>query len=90
LSLSQVRPEQIAAAERSYHCHASFSGFAMRKALLAAVTALTSVVVMSSGNLAFAQSDRTLGISCTVAGHEHCGETGRLGGRHYRHYRHYR
>jgi hypothetical protein len=30
---------------------------------------------------ASAQSDRTLGINCTVAGHEHCGENGPLGGR---------
>jgi hypothetical protein len=45
---------------------------------------------LSWPDFASAQSDRTLGISCTVAGHEHCGETGRLYGRHYRHYRHYR
>lgn len=61
----------------------------MRSALLAAVTALISVFIIGSGNFAFAQSDRTLGINCTVAGHEHCGETGHLGGYH-RHYRHYR
>jgi hypothetical protein len=40
--------------------------------------------------MAFAQSDKTLGISCTVAGHEHCGETGRGYGHRIRHYRHYR
>jgi hypothetical protein len=62
----------------------------MRKFLLAAVAALTVGTLLSWPDFASAQSDRTLGISCTVAGHEHCGETGRLYGRHYRHYRHYR
>jgi hypothetical protein len=60
----------------------------MRKALLAVVAALGSIVIMGSGNSAFAQSDRTLGINCTVAGHQHCGETGcHWGHRHHRHYR---
>jgi hypothetical protein len=59
------------------------------RALLAAV-ALTSVVIISFGNSALAQSDRTLGISCTVAGHEHCGEAGGYWGHHARHHRHYR
>jgi len=59
-----------------------------RKALFALVAVLTTVVIMSSGNSAFAQSDRTLGINCTVAGHQHCGETGgHWGHRHHRHYR---
>jgi hypothetical protein len=62
----------------------------MRQALLAVVTALVAVIIMNCGNFAFAQSDRTLGINCTVAGHEHCGENGHRGGYHYRHYRHYR
>ncbi len=61
----------------------------MRKAPRSTLIALVSLVVIGSGNFAFAQSDRTLGINCTVAGHEHCGETGHLGGYH-RHYRHYR
>jgi hypothetical protein len=61
----------------------------MRKALLAIITAaLASVAIMSPGNSAFAQSDRTLGINCTVAGHQHCGETGGYWGhRRHRHYR---
>ena len=59
------------------------------KALLVAV-ALTSVVIMSSGNSVFAQSDRTLGINCTVAGHQHCGEVGGHYGHHARHHRLYR
>jgi hypothetical protein len=62
----------------------------MRKVLLAVLTVLESGAIISWGDFAFAQSDRTLGISCTVAGHENCGETGRLYGHHYRHYRHYR
>jgi hypothetical protein len=60
----------------------------MRKTLLAIITALASVVIVSPGSSALAQSDRTLGISCTVAGHQHCGETGgHWGHRHHRHYR---
>jgi hypothetical protein len=42
---------------------------------------------------ASAQSDRTLGVNCTVAGHVHCGENGPIGGSarwHHRHYRHTR
>ena len=60
----------------------------MRKALFAIVTALASIGIMSPGDSAFAQSDRTLGINCTVAGHQHCGEAGgHWGHRHHRHYR---
>ena len=47
----------------------------------------------AAANTASAQSDRTLGVNCTVAGHEHCGENGRVSGSarwHHRHYRHYR
>jgi hypothetical protein len=62
----------------------------MRKVLLAVVTALAAGTFLSWSDFASAQSDRTLGISCTVAGHEHCGETGRFYGHRYRHYRHYR
>jgi hypothetical protein len=64
----------------------------MKKVLLTAVAALTVGMLLSWSDFASAQSDRTLGISCTVAGHEHCGETGRRYGygHHYRHYRHYR
>jgi hypothetical protein len=40
--------------------------------------------LLGSGHTAAAQADRTLGINCTYAGHEHCGENGRIGrGRHY-------
>jgi hypothetical protein len=62
----------------------------MKRILLAIAAALTLGVVVNSGDMAFAQSDKTLGISCTVAGHEHCGETGRGYGHRIRHYRHYR
>jgi hypothetical protein len=58
----------------------------MRRIALAALAALTIGAGMSWSDIASAQSDRTLGISCTVAGHEHCGETGRLFAHHYRHY----
>jgi hypothetical protein len=57
----------------------------------AAVLALG--LLAGTANPAKAQSDRTLGINCTVAGHIHCGENGPIGGSarwHHRHYRHYR
>ncbi len=47
--------------------------------VLAAAAAL-SLAALSTAP-ASAQSDKTLGINCTVAGHVHCGENGRLGGR---------
>jgi hypothetical protein len=55
--------------------------------------ALAIGLVSGTANIASAQSDRTLGINCTVAGHVHCGENGPIGGStrwHHRHYRHYR
>jgi hypothetical protein len=50
---------------------------------------LAAVVFGGTSEIASAQSDRTLGITCTVAGHEHCRETGPLGGYHHRHWRHH-
>ena len=40
----------------------------------------TAGALLGSGRIAAAQSDRTLGINCTYAGHEHCGENGRIVG----------
>jgi len=54
---------------------------------------LTIGLLGGTANIASAQSDRTLGINCTVAGHIHCGENGRVGGSarwHHRYHRHYR
>ena len=57
----------------------------------AAAFGLTAVIP----NVASAQSDRSLGIGCNVAGREHCGERGPLGRYGYRwyhrhwHYSHY-
>ena len=48
---------------------------------------LAAGVFAGTGGTASAQSDRTLSINCTVAGHEHCGENGSYGWRH-RHWRH--
>jgi hypothetical protein len=56
----------------------------------------TIVAIVAAGLFAaatgpvFAQSDKTLGINCTVAGHERCGENGRawVGMRRGHHYRH--
>jgi hypothetical protein len=46
--------------------------------------AFATGALLASGQIAAAQSDRTLGINCTYAGHEHCGENGRIpGARHY-------
>lgn len=41
---------------------------------------LATGALLGSGQIAAAQSDRTLGINCTYAGHEHCGENGRIVG----------
>jgi hypothetical protein len=59
-------------------------------------TKFAIVVIVAAGSLAaasgpvFAQSDKTMGINCTVAGHVHCGENGRAWGgvRHWHHSRH--
>ena len=50
---------------------------------LAAGALVTGIFALQSGT-AFAQSDRTLGINCTVAGHIHCGEDGPSGRSSYR------
>ena len=61
---------------------------------------LAAGALIGTGQIASAQADRTLGINCTYAGHEHCGENGRIfgsrrlygfyGWRHHRWHRHYR
>jgi hypothetical protein len=58
--------------------------------LIVATSAAVLAVGMFVGNceIASAQSDRTLGINCTVAGHEHCGENGRMLGYSHHHWRH--
>jgi hypothetical protein len=67
---------------------------AMMKLIYWIGTAVLAVGVLGgTANTASAQSDRTMGINCTVAGHIHCGENGPVGGSarwHHRHYRHYR
>src|SRR5262249_8510947 len=66
---------------------------AMRMFLVLSVGVLAAGMFAATGKIAFAQSDRTLGINCTVAGHQHCGETGAIRGRSYgwrhRYWRHY-
>jgi hypothetical protein len=62
----------------------------MKMTFAIGVAVLAAAVLSPTGKSAFAQSDRTLGINCTVAGHERCGETGPIGRRSYgwRHRRH--
>jgi hypothetical protein len=48
---------------------------------------LVAGLLASATKFASAQSDRTLGINCTVAGHAHCGETSPIGGPSYWHHR---
>ena len=57
---------------------------------LVSLLAATMLALGLLGGTANAQSDRTLGIHCTVAGHEHCGENGRIWGAAHWHHRHYR
>ena len=52
----------------------------MKLTLLFGAVVLASGALLGSGQIAAAQSDRTLGINCTYAGHAHCGENGRIGG----------
>lgn len=60
------------------------------------MTALISSAVLAAGltagtaGTASAQSDRTLGVDCTVAGHIHCGENGPIYGSQRWHYRGWR
>jgi hypothetical protein len=42
--------------------------------------ALAAGIAAGTAGIAAAQSDRTLGINCTVAGHAHCGESGPIFG----------
>ena len=56
----------------------------MKLTLWLGAAVLAAGALLGSGQIAAAQSDRTLGINCTYAGHEHCGENGRVG--HARHY----
>jgi hypothetical protein len=59
------------------------------KLILSIGAAMLSVGLWAgTATVAAAQSDRTLGINCTVAGHVHCGENGTVGYRWHRHYRH--
>lgn len=51
----------------------------MKLTLLFGAVVLAAGALLGSGQIAAAQSDRTLGINCTYAGHEHCGENGRIG-----------
>jgi len=61
----------------------------MKPSTLFAAAAVLSLAAFSTAP-ASAQSDKTLGINCTVAGHVHCRENGRLGGRaHFRGWRAY-
>jgi hypothetical protein len=51
---------------------------------------LAAGALTGSTQIASAQADRTLSLNCTYAGHEHCGENGRiLGARRFglRHHR---
>ena len=41
---------------------------------------LAAGALLGSGQIAAAQADRTLGLNCTYAGHQHCGENGRIVG----------
>ncbi len=55
---------------------------------------LAAGLLAGSADIASAQSDRTLGVNCTVAGHVYCGENGPIWGSgyrwHHRYYRHWR
>lgn len=56
----------------------------MKLTLLFGAVVLAAGALVGSGQIAAAQSDRTLGINCTYAGHAHCGENGRVvGSRRY-------
>jgi hypothetical protein len=73
----------------------------MKLTFLLGAALLAAGLVAGTGRVAFAQADRTLGINCTYAGHEHCGENGPIYGsrrlygwygwrhHHWRHHRRY-
>lgn len=45
---------------------------------------LVAGALLGSAQIAAAQADRTLGLNCTYAGHQHCGENGPIvGSRRY-------
>lgn len=60
----------------------------MKMSFALMVSILAAGIYASTEGIAFAQSDRTLGINCTVAGHIRCGENGGYRWRH-RHWRHH-
>lgn len=49
---------------------------------------LAAGLIAATAETASAQSDKTLGVNCTVAGHIRCGENGHVGNHRRRHYRH--
>ncbi len=53
------------------------------------VALLAASLIAATAETASAQSDKTLGINCTVAGHIRCGENGYVGHRSYHWRRHY-
>ena len=63
----------------------------MKMTVVISAAILAAGVFAGTADIAAAQSDRTLGINCTVAGHEHCGENGPIGSSYdwrYRHWHH--
>lgn len=52
----------------------------MKLTLLFGAVLLAAGLLVETGGLASAQADRTLGIGCTEAGHQHCGENGSVFG----------
>jgi len=56
----------------------------MKLSVYLSAAVLAAGFAVGSAGVAHAQSDRTLGVECTVAGHIHCGENGPLGGPAYR------
>jgi len=61
----------------------------MKLSIVLAAGVLVANVIALQSSTASAQSDRTLGINCTVAGHEHCGEAGPIGASSHRWRHHY-
>lgn len=52
----------------------------MKLTCLFGAALLAAGLLVGTGRIASAQSDRTLGIGCTQAGHQHCGEDGPIAG----------
>jgi hypothetical protein len=61
----------------------------MKFTLWISVAVLTTGLLAGAPKIASAQSDKTMGINCTVAGHIHCGENRAMGHRWHRYYRHH-